>query len=278
MEHHMNFGNLRFDLNHDKKFVEEKKATEGKWQQYDKPISHFGNTFGKVLPENYIGELNKDANTSLEAYGEAFRQYIEDTLSKSAGTTRTAIEFGGPGSNLFSGFSEKFFGKTVGVCLADVRPLYMKERDTQHGHSVVAGDLLDTKNEKLFKEITEAIGGEKTDLIISRMMGPLDDLSRNPLMLDRVIRKWYSLLNDNGILIAQFELIKQHHPVVEERHKHDEHDYLFMDTQEDIESWAEKIKEKYKDKIEIQIARGVIRLHKKNGAPAELLSSKELFS
>ncbi len=273
----MNFGNVRFDLEHDKKFVEKKKDTEGNWQQYDKPISHFGNTFGKVLPEKYVGALNSDKNSSLEAYGEAFRQYIEDTLSASLNKHRTAIEFGGPGSNFFSGFSENFFEKTVGVCLDDIRPAYKKEYDEEHGHSVIAGDLLDTKNKELFKQITDSIGTSKTDLIVSRLMGPLEDLSRNPLVLDRIIRKWYSILNDNGILIAQFQLVKQHHPVVEERHKKDEYDYLFMDTQEDVENWAKKVKEKYGDQIEVQVARGVIRIHKNPGAPEELMTSKELF-
>jgi hypothetical protein len=274
----MNFRDVKDSLINDKNFAEKKKETEGNWQQYDRSLFEFGNTFQKTLPEEYVGKLDKKIFTTVKEYGIAFKNYIEETLKKNNTNARTAIEFGGPGSNLFAGFSEGFFENTVGVCLDDVRDVHEKRFDQTHGHSVVPGDLFDVKNEEFLKKIFQSINSEKTDLIVSRMMGPLNDLSKHPLVLDRVIRKWYSMLNKNGIIFVQFEFFKQHSPNEEVKYLEEINPPFEMETEKEVKEWVDAINKKFPKGIEIQLGRGVMRLHKTDKAPEELPSIKELLN
>ncbi len=276
MEGKIKFGDIRNDLTKNKETSDNYKDQEADWSQYDSHLFDIGSTFYDVLPKKYVQELNNKIYTENEEFGIAFQEYIENELSFET-KKRTAIEFGGPGTRLFGGFSRGFFKKTVGVCLDDVRSHGTKNIDNNSGHSVVTGDVLDVNNLKLFDEINNKLGTNKVDLIISRMQGPLRDLEKNPVVLDRIIRKWYSLLDKNGILFAQFEYFSQHNPNTKQKYEAEINPPWVTKTERYVKQWAEAVKKMYPE-IEVQLGRGVLRLVKKDNSPEELISSKELFS
>ena len=279
MKENITFRDIKNDLEINSYVKERYIKTEDNWVQYDSSLRDIGNSFRKTLPKEYVQHLDKKMYGGIYEFGKAFKLYIEDSLSHSPNRERTAIEFGGPGSNLFSDFTKGFFGKTVGVCLSDIRNNEQIEKDKLISHSVVEGDLLKVSDEELFLKISRAIGFKKADLIISRMMGPLKKIQKNPILLDRIIRKWYSLLNENGILFAQFEYFKQHNPYMDPEDNDDLKNPPFeTDHEEYVRLWAKTIEDEFPNQIEIELGRGVIRLAKKDGAPKELPSSKELFA
>ncbi|MDP2788958.1 MAG: hypothetical protein Q8O46_02815 [bacterium] len=139
-----------------------------------------------------------------------------------------------------------------------MRPKDIKKLDTTNNHFVITGDILDAKrsSETLIR-VAQTLGIEKTDLILSRMAGALNEIKKNGSVLDRIIRNWYRMLNENGLMFIQY-------------------DYTILDPLV-VERWATTIKERFPKKIDIQISEGVLRLHKKQGAPDELPSATELF-
>lgn len=275
MEGKTKFGDIRKDLIKNKETSENYKESERNWSQYDSDLFTIGSTFYDALPDKYVSKLNNKIYAENEEFGMAFKEYIENELS--FGKKRTAIEFGGPGSNLFDGFTKGFFKKTVGVCLDDVRQNYIKNFDNNSGHSVISGDIVDVNNRKLFEEINNKLDTNKVDLIISRMQGPLNDLEKNPAILDRIIRKWYHLLNKDGILFAQFEYLDQHNPIIQTKYLAEINPPPVTKAEKYVRQWAEVLKKNFPE-IEIQLGRGVIRLVKKDGSPEELISSKDLFN
>lgn len=282
MKEKIGFGDIKSDIQSNREVNELNKAKEQWWFYYDSSLEGIGSTFYKVLPEKYSEIFNKKIYTKIEDLGEAFKKYIEETLSKDGNNKRTAIEFGGPGSKLFSEFSPGFFNQTMGVCLEDIRQDSEVKNDTLIGHSILTGDIFDIentrKNNSLYSEIKYCFGASKVDLIISRMMGPLDEIRKNPVILDRVIRKWYELLNKNGILFAQFEYFKEHDQGMQKKYEAEIDPPCERESEKYVEQWVQALKQKFPNQIEIQLGRGVIRLVKKEGAPDELPSSKELFT
>ena len=133
---------------HNKIEREDFKSSEGTWDYSDSSLFVIGSSFSKTLPKKYIENLSNNMPNSIEEYGKAFQLYIEDVLAHKK--DKTAIEFGGPGSQLFSDFSPGFFKKTVGVCLADVRNSIGKEKDVKNNHVIVEGDIMDTQNKKSY--------------------------------------------------------------------------------------------------------------------------------
>lgn len=255
-------GKIRQALAYNKKLTRKNERSESDWGIYDSPLEDFRKTFGISLPENYEENLKEGR----------LKKYIEETLlsEKREKPNLTAVEFGGPGSKLFSGFTPNFFRQTVGVCLKDIRNENQKKDDEKNNHSVIVGDILDisdTQNNKVLNEVKEKLGVKRTDLIICRMSGPIHTINRNSAIMDRIIRNWYSLLNENGLMFIQFGWKLQG---------------LINPTVKTIEiliiKWVTIIKEKFPE-IDIQIEdSGVLRLHKKVGAPEELPRAKELFS
>ncbi|MBI3305677.1 hypothetical protein HYZ82_00915 [Candidatus Nomurabacteria bacterium] len=233
------------------------KGVEGAWLTYDAPISgvsekfdtSFGSTFFVCLPKEY-----KKYTKENEEDDKKFKEYIEKTLLKGG----TAVEFGGPGSKLFRGFSDNFFRKTVGVCLNDIRDTDTEKKDKINNHSVLTGNILDVQNNKLLEKVTKTLDTNKVDLIISRMMGPLDFINKNLAILDRIIRNWYNLLNVNGLMFIQFNLHQD------------------LRIQDLIEKWSTAIKAKFPE-IDIQVGNNVLRLHKKKDSPGELPPATQLF-
>lgn len=266
-----NFGKIKADIKDNVKQTEYyARMSEPLWRQYDSSITEFGGSFFKSLPKEYTEIMDKKLYVSVEEIGMPFKEYIEKTLSQSKNKELFAIEFGGPGSSLFQGFKEGLFNKTIGVCLKDIRHSNSKYEDNQNSHFLVKGDILQPEDKKLVSEIKHLLGTNKVDLIVSRMMGPLKELNRNPAILNNLVKNWYKMLNENGLLFAQFEYFGEHNPNMEQK-------YGSMLRPEDIREselyaqyWVEEIKKKYPDLIDVQLGRGVLRLHKKEGAPEEL--------
>jgi hypothetical protein len=229
-------------------------SRENFWEQYDESISDFGETF--------IRGWNLLALGSEEKYREEFKQSIEETLTSSKiRHDLTAVEFGGPGSELFKGFTPDFFKRTVGVCLKDIRDHEKKEIDENNNHSIIPENILDVSNTKLLDKVRRSLDAEKVDLIISRLGGPLSFIEKNGAILDRLIRNWYDLLNENGLMFIQFQYVssKMGNPKVE------------------IKEWANTIQKKF-PKVEIEVKEKTMRIHKKIGAPEHLPAATLLFS
>ena len=225
---------------------------EDTWDIYDSTLENFLLTFKNVLPEEYKSKKiisEKD-----------FEGYLKKTLRETMEHDLTAIEFGGPGSNLFSGFSPRFFRQTIGICLKDIRNENMKEEDKNINHSIIEGDIINAQSRKLLiDEIKHKFGAQKTDLIISRMAGALDSLDKNGAILDRLIRDWYDLLNENGLMLIQIKYFYEQNIFVL------------------VKKWAEAIINKFPE-IDISVSDYAIRLHKRKGSPDELPNAYQLFN
>ncbi|OGI71637.1 hypothetical protein A3B84_00070 [Candidatus Nomurabacteria bacterium RIFCSPHIGHO2_02_FULL_35_13] len=252
MEGKIKFGGMVKEFFHDKSLKKEKekiKDKERSWGVYDSNLLEFGSTFYASLPTEY----------EFKSWKEGLRLYIENTLSLERKEKLTAVEFGGPGSRFFSGFSNDFFRKTIGVCLADIRNENLKVEDSKSNHYVITGDILDVHNDEIFKEIRAKLDVNKIDLIISRMVGGLNQFEGSKTALDNAVRLWYGLLNENGIMFIQYN-------------------YNSINDKEDniVAECIEKIKSKY-PQIDIQLGKGSIRLHKKPGAPEELPEDTHFF-
>lgn len=274
----MKLGDIKEDLQTNKRTKERHQNIELEWRHYNSSLFKIGSSFYKTLPKEYLENYDEKNFSSVEDRGLLFKKYIENTLSKNKDTPRTAIEFGGPGSKLFSGFTDGFFKRTVGICLDDARPAYRMYDDNINGHDVIVGDIMDVNNKDLFNKINNTLKTNKVDLIISRMQGPLTKLRKNPVLLDHIIRKWYSLLNKNGMLFAQFEYFPEHDPNIEKIRDAKYFPPPREASEEHAEQWIKFVKQKFQDQIEIQLGRGVIRILKKDNAPDELPSAKELFN
>ena len=227
---------------------------ENTWSQYDESISDFGETF--IRGWNLLEVGNE------EKYGGEFRQLIEGTLASSRiQHDLTAVEFGGPGSELFKGFTPNFFKRTLGVCLKDIRDHEKKEIDDGNNHSVILGNIFEVLNTKLSDEVKRSLDVEKVDLIISRLGGPLSSIKKNGAILDRLIRNWYDLLNENGLMFIQFQYVSS------------EED----NSRIEIEEWVNTIQKKFPE-VEIEVKKKTMRIYKKTGAPEHLPPATVLFS
>lgn len=263
---------MKDDVRHNTKIANDAVSELSKgdgWKEFDSFLDEFGATFIKSLPKEHIEYMDKKNFVDAPEKGQVFKKYIEDTLSKSKEEHNlTAVELGGPGINFFDGFSKDFFTKTLGVCINDDfrlmdRIRYLDDKKEQK-HSVLLEDILDISNDQLYKKIEEKIGTKKIDLIISRLNGALMYIKKNPLIFNHLIRKWYSMLNNNGLMFIQFEYLIKYSNTKQQSE-------IF------VEEWANIIKEKFPE-VDIQLDRGIMRLHKNFGAPEELPSTSKLFS
>jgi hypothetical protein len=226
---------------------------ENKWLAYDSTLESFSSSFYGVLPT--IEYSPNEHEISSIAY--SFKRYIENTLSENReqGKQLTAVEFGGPASNLFRGFTQGFFSKTAGVCLKDMRTPTQIEIDGKVNHLVIEGDVLNVKDGgMLFKNIREQLQVQKVNLIISRMVGPLHFIDKNLSIFDRIFRDWYDLLEENGIMFIENGL--ENKSRIE---------------QEKIKKWQKIITTKF-PQIDLKLDNdfGIILIHKGIGSPEHL--------
>ncbi len=260
-------GEIKKAITYNKNLAEsDYNVPENRWAVYDSSLDDFGSTFQAVFPND---------DDFIPHMGEIFAKYIQDILSKgnqSEGEKNnlTALELGGPGSKLFSQFPY-LFRRTVGVCLGDIRKDIERDIDTRNNHFVIPGDILDPRKNnwtKLHNQIMQKLDANKTDLIISRMMGPLNHIHMNPIILNHILKNWYGILNENGLMFVQFE-----YDTTRSRRP--------SPTEKRIQELAKAIKEKCPE-IDIQVntnnrMEAIFRLHKKKGAPDELPPVTQLF-
>jgi hypothetical protein len=261
MKENVKIGEIKKALEHNKNLSKESNGKHGypqsedEWGVYDSSLDNFSGSFRTCLPN----DIEREAGMQ----DLMFRKYIENTLSKGKNDSLTAVEFGGPGSKLFRGFSDDFFHKTVGVCLKDIRNQNTKETDRDNLHSVIEGDILDVQNTEVLEKVKQALSAEKVDLIMSRMIGPLQDIDHNSAILDRLIRNWYEMLNENGLMFIEYR----------------NYNYASQTSVDHlIKEWSATLREKF-PQVEIQVSNitDVMRLHKKFGAPQKLPSAPELY-
>lgn len=203
----------------------------------DSPIDSFATEFYSVLPEDF--KLDPDQ----------FRQYIEGTLSNDTHKPLAAIEFGGPGFRLFGGFTDGFFDHTIGVCLK-----YEKEKSTlpeskNSHHEVISGNIFRAST---YRSVRRNLGDGQVGLIISRMAGPLHDMTRDPVILGKIISTWYSFLTDESSGLMFIEYPKS------------------VALTDIVKGWRDYINENFSDSMEVQAADNTLRLLKKKGAPKVL--------
>lgn len=132
--------------------------------------------------------------------------YIERTLYLKKGKA-IGIEFGGPGSRLFTGFSRGFFRKTAGIDIIGrhgtsnpVLRLGVAIKDTARNHKVMTGDILAPKT---YNVLREWLGGNKPDLIIERMRGGFEENVYSKTVLFKTLERWYGFLNQEGLMFIQ---------------------------------------------------------------------------
>jgi hypothetical protein len=180
----------------------------------------FAKAFEGVLPE---GERS-------------LRHYIEGILAHRKGEA-IAIEFGGPGSQLFEGFSRDFFAKTAGVTLTDTHILSdQKNKNINSDHKVISGDIL---RPETYEVVSAWLEDQKLDLIIERMVAGWRLIPKEPYLLSRVLQTWYSLLREGGIMFIEIP---------------EEFNLL-------LSPWADMLRTQYNQKLEIQTAIGALSKH-----------------
>lgn len=203
------------------------------------PGKPFLDSFKPVLPESVV----------------SLKDYIETTLRKRK-CKAIGIEFGGIGLDFFSGFTDGFFKRTIGVTLMDHRAKDIQSlgRRRLPTHRVLEGDIFSADT---YLSLDTKLGGKKVDLIVERMARGLELVPVEPYTVSKILQIWYSLLREGGVMFVQT-------PVA------------FNNL---LEVWATKIHEGFKDVLEIQHKNGKnddsifcssFRLNKLPGAPDEL--------
>lgn len=162
------------------------------WDVQDSPLmpSRFS-----LVSENSFHEAFK----STLPEGTNLKGYVERVLGSRKGKA-IGIEFGGLGSRLFNGFSKGFFERSLGVALFDSRSSLQQVDDAESKHRVITGDLV---VDKTSKSVDRWLRGEKTDLIVERMVGGLDEVPHDPYLLRQQANLYYRLLSDGGLMFVQ---------------------------------------------------------------------------
>jgi hypothetical protein len=221
------------------------------WPLYDAGFASFAQTFKDVLPGGK--KITREAEASA-----LFTEYIRSILRPDLHAHLNAIELGGPGGKLFEGFPKRFFEKTFGVCLADSQnPI---NEQLASSHEIIRGDL---HRNDTYKKIETALHGGKASLIISRMYGGLDEVTRDPVIWAKVARAWYRLLSEDGLMFVQYRASEGAQWVSETEIRKDVREKL-------LKEWTEFLQDNYGDTLEVQLGDHEFRLRKKEGAPKEL--------
>lgn len=213
---------------------------------YDSPLdggpgsdSNFEDTFRYVVPPG-VGSLRSD---------------VEGSLEKKKGKA-IGIEYGGPGSALFAGFSKGFFEKTLGVTLTDIRGSLSPDptpADEKRHHFVLEGDMTSLQTRK---NVHDWLGDKKVDFIVERLAGGRLLLPEEPYLISDMFNDWYQTLGEDGIIYAQTS--KWMRPL--------------------LKPWKKMIDAQYSETLELRYVHDstsrdvfdAIRLRKLHGAPETL--------
>lgn len=205
LESHANFR-----LNLAGNVQKETRYTTEAWQSYDSPLLDQENRIPIAYDEFFRVTLPAGVN---------LKEYLFDVFSDKARSV-IGIEFGGPGSRLFSGFPKGFFERTLGVTLFDHRDKSEKDFDVSRNHALLATDQKtyaqscefpipqqpltgDLTNSNTQEEVKTWLNGRKADLIIERIMGPLLYVPKDPYYIAKYISEWYKLLSNNGVMFIE---------------------------------------------------------------------------
>lgn len=175
--------------------AKEREIKDLEWNVIESDLEGYGSAFADTLPKGLRSS-------------EGFKRYIESKLAEKPGAV--AVDFGGSGYRLFSGFKPGTFKTTVGVCLDEI----IKEEIQQMikagklpslpGHHILIGNILDNKT---YAELKRTIQGKKIDIIISKMEGGLEaglpQKNREKVAM-MLLRRWYRLLSEDGEMFIQF--------------------------------------------------------------------------
>lgn len=164
------------------------------WQIYDSRVDPQEGAFKDILPKGFLDFVKTN---------------YPDRLGDLIG-----MELGGPGSNLFHTFPKGIFKETVGVTLEDMRSEYKKLQDDERNHSVIIGDVLSRKPDSIldkkseptkisFVQIEKWVSEHgKVDFLVERMVGGID-MVRDKAIFIALLRRWYSLLSDSGVMFIE---------------------------------------------------------------------------
>ncbi len=249
-----------------------RRGGERNWDIYDSPFEDFADEFFNCLPgneEKWRGSSKEEKEKSATQ----FRSYIEETLSngheeiedKKPVEEFFAVEFGGPGSALFKGFTKNFFRRTAGICLKDIRDMSQQTQDKINNHSVIEENMLPVNNahdKQFLLKVLNELGAKKVNLIVSSVKGAAQLINKHPAILDRLIRNWYEILSENGLIFLNFGPTAANDLV----------------TQKAVEQWVTAVVSKYPlIDIQLKLKHERLRLHKRKGAPEKLPPARQLF-
>ncbi len=240
-----------------------KKARETEIETNEENIEKFRESGKEYVHERYIfldspldqifpgdGNMRRSFEGILPEEYPDLRTFIEDVLKERKGQAY-GVEFGGIGVKSFDSFSKGFFKKTVGVTLVEHRDEYTMRQDGEShpAHTVIVGDILKLET---YGKVKETLGTEKVDLIIERMALGLELIPVEPNKLAEVLKVWYELLNEGGMMLVQ----------------------TTSNLSRVLDEWSRILQDKYKDvidfKYESRVSMGAFRLRKLPGAPKEL--------
>lgn len=131
------------------------------------------------------------------------KPYIEDKLQHKNGSA-IGIEYGGPGSALFSEFD--VFERTLGVALEDLRDEETKARDAERNHTLITGDM---QSPEVKAKVEEWLNGEKADFILEGMVGGLTSIPADPYHISDEFNGWYRQLAPGGLMLVEAHKVMQ---------------------------------------------------------------------
>lgn len=218
----------------------ERRHGTASWAAYDTPLQDDRRSIRYSFDGFFKGTI--PGKVSLKTY-------VEKSLGDRAGKA-IGIEFGGPGTALFSGFSEGFFARSLGVTLTDISR--GSNSHSPKGHGMLFRDLRDEATQD---NVDQWLNGQKADFIIEKMLGALNHAPKDPYYIARFILKWYSLLSEKGLMFVEIP--------------------RFMDVL--ARPWMDHVAQETEGTIDLSLKRGNplnsrFRIQKLPGAPAELPS------
>jgi len=188
-------------------------------REYREVIKQHKDDFKENSPGNYTYALQDSPLRSVDDNAVAFedsfrnvlpegqknlRDYIEQILAQGKGKA-IGVEFGGPGSKFFAGFSRGFFKKTAGIDIVGRSRVdgtfFRGLGEMLRGHAVIQGDILVPRTYSV--ALGTWLEDYKPDLIVERMVGGFELNPTHPTAVYKTFKRWYELLNEGGIMLVQ---------------------------------------------------------------------------
>ena len=155
---------------------------------------------------------------------------------------------------MFEGFSDNTFKTTIGVTLSDYRSSdgqldgdnIIKYKDGRE-HNIIIGNIFDRN---IYKKINNITNGQKINLILERMVAGFRNVPNSPMIIIAVLQKWYSMLDEGGILLVETPIF----------------------LEDVIVEWIRVLRRSYHKVLDVKFdpGQGALRIRKLSGAPAKL--------